>query len=394
MHMNELLSKSQTQPASVADAAALANTRLRQAALVAAVLIIIGAIAGLVPRWQRRAALRQETRALAITSVSVVSPTPSKPSGSLFLPAEIRPFLEAPIYARASGYLKHWYFDIGSHVKAGELLAEIESPEVDQELDQARAQLVQAEAALALAKTTAARWADLLKTASVSEQEAAEKDADFKLKAASVEAAHANVHRLEDLQGFEKVIAPFDGLVTVRATDIGELIVAGGGKELFRLAQTGKLRVFVHVPQSAARGVSPGQNAELSLPEIPGRTFPAKVVRTSGAMNADSRTLLVELEVDNSKGEILSGGYAEVQFHDLKEEPVLTLPSNTLLFRSEGTQIGVVDASGKVILRSVVLGRDFGPTVEIVKGLEPSDQVILNPPDSLVSGAQVHVLKK
>ena len=283
--------------------------------------------------------------------------------------------------------------DIGAQVKEGDLLAEIDTPELNQELAQARAQLAQADAALALSKTTAARWAQLLQMKSVSEQETAEKAADEKLKAATVDAARANVGRLEDLQAFEHVTAPFSGTITVRNIDVGQLIAAGSARELFRLAQTGTLRVYVRVPEAAVRGIESGQIAELTVPEIPGRIFPAKVVRTSGAMSTDSRTLLTELEVDNSQGEILSGTYAQVRFPEAKMEASLTLPANTLLFRAEGAQVGIAGADGVVRLCSVTLGRDFGPTVEIIKGVGPNDRVVLNPADSLVTGAKVRILE-
>jgi len=377
--------------ASTSAAAASSGAKLRHAAILAAVLIVIGTLAGIIPRSLHRNALRAATRELAIQSVSVVSPAPGKSAAALTLPAEAKPLVEAPIYARTSGYLKRYLVDIGALVKAGDLLAEIDTPELNQELAQARAQLVQTEAALALARTTDARWADLLKTASVSEQEAAEKKADLELKSATVEAARANVRRLEELQSFERITAPFAGTITARGTDVGQLVAATSGNELFRLAQTSSLRVYVRVPQAAAQGVAPGQMAELTIPEMPGRVFPAKVVRTSGAMSADSRTLLTELEVDNSRGEILAGTYVQVRLTDAKLAPTLTLPANTLLFRSEGMQVGVVGADGKVELRRVSLGRDFGPTVEILGGVGPADRVILNPADSLVDGATVRV---
>jgi RND family efflux transporter MFP subunit len=377
--------------AATSEAAASTGAKLRNAAVLAALLVVIGVVAGLVPRWMHRKALRAETRELAIQSVSVVSPAPGKAATGLTLPAEVKALVEAPIYARTSGYLKRYLVDIGAHVKAGDLLAEIDTPELNQELAQAKAQLVQTDAALALAKTTAARWADLLKSASVSEQEAAEKQSDLELKVATVEAARANVRRLEEMQSFERVLAPFAGTITARTTDIGQLIAAGSNNELFRLAQTGTLRVYVRVPQAAARNVAAGQMAELTIPELPGRVFPAKVVRTSEAMSTDSRTLLTELEVDNSKGEILAGTYAQARFTDAKADPALTLPANTLLFRSEGSQVGVIGLNDKVELRSVSLGRDFGPTIEILGGVTPSDHVILNPSDSLVSGVTVRV---
>ncbi|HEY5481604.1 MAG TPA: efflux RND transporter periplasmic adaptor subunit [Verrucomicrobiae bacterium] len=377
--------------ASTSEAAVAAGAKLRHAAILAAVLIVIGAVAGLVPRWLHRTALRAETRELAIQTVSVVSPVPGKAAVGLTLPAEAKALVEAPIYARTSGYLKRYLVDIGAQVKAGDLLAEIDTPELNQELAQARAQLTQTEAALALARMTAARWADLVKTASVSEQEAAEKQADLELKAATVEAARANVRRLENLQSFERVTAPFAGTITARGTDVGQLVASISGKELFRLAQTGTLRVYVRVPQTTALGVAPGQMAELTIPELPGRVFPAKVVRTSGAMSADSRTLLTELEVDNSRGEILAGTYVQVRLTEAKLDPVLTLPSNTLLFRAEGTQVGVVGVGDKVELRRVTLGRDFGATIEVLGGVGLTDRVILNPADSLVGGTTVRV---
>jgi RND family efflux transporter MFP subunit len=365
--------------------------KLGRVAWLALLVILVAAAAGLIPRWRQRAALRIETADLAIPSVIVTSPAPGKAAAGLALPAEVKPLIEAPIYARANGFLKSWQVDIGAKVEAGQLLAEIDTPELNQELARARAERSQAEAALALSKITAARWVDLLKTSSVSDQEAAEKQSDLTLKTANVEAAVANVRRLEELQSFAHVSAPFSGTITARKTDVGELIAAGSAKELFRLAQTGTLRVYVHVPQSAAHGVVPGQMAEMTMAELPGRRIPAKIVRTSGAMDASSRTLLTELEVDNSAGEILSGSYAEVRFPEAKLDAALTLPSNTLLFRAEGTQVGVVRADGTVELRSLSLGRDFGPTVEVLDGVKLSDQVIVNPSDSLVGGAKVRI---
>jgi RND family efflux transporter MFP subunit len=375
----------------LAHAAESSGTRLRHAAIVAAVLVVIGVVAGILPRWFHRQSLAVETRELAIPTVDVISPSPGKATAGLSVPAEVRPLVEAPIYARTSGYLKRYLVDIGSQVKAGDLLAEIDTPELNQELAQAKAQLNQADAALSLAKITATRWAELLKSSSVSEQESAEKQADLELKSANVEAARANVRRLEELQSFERVTAPFSGTITARGTDVGQLVMTGNARELFRLAQTGTLRVFVRVPQSAARGISVGQTAEFSVPEIPGKVFPAKVVRTSGAMSADSRTLLTELEVDNSKGEILSGTFAQVRFTDAKLESGMTLPANTLLFRSEGPQVGVVGPEGKVEMRNLTVGRDFGPTIEVLGGVTSTDRVIMNPSDSLVGGVTVRV---
>lgn len=355
------------------------------------VLIVTGVAAGLIPRFRQQVEVGAETAELSIPTVAVVSPKPGQAGTALALSAEIKPWVEAPIYARASGYLKRRLVDIGSHVEEGQLLAEIDTPELNQELERARAQLAQAEASLGLAKITVARWAGLLKTASVSEQEAAEKQADLKLKTALADTARAEVRRLEKLQSFSRVTAPFAGTVTVRNVDSGDLIVAAGTKEIFHLVQTRKLRVFVQVPQAMTRSIETGQTAEMTLAELPGRTFSARVIRTAGVIAADSRTLLVELEVDNAKGEILAGGYAQVRFLDARMPAVLTLPSNTMLFRTEGPQIGVVQPDGKVELRSVKLGRDFGQTMEILEGVSSRDRVIVNPSESLVNGAMVNI---
>lgn len=372
-------------------APARAPVKLGRLAVVLLVVLVGALFAGLLPRWRQQATLRAATLELALPTVTVTSPQPGQASTGLPLPGEIKALVEAPIYARASGYLKRWLVDLGTNVTAGQLLAEIDAPELNQELARARAQLAQAEAALGLAKITAARWAELVKTESVSEQEAAEKHSDQALKAALVEAARAEVRRLEDLQSYTHVTAPFAGTITARLTDVGQLINAGSGRELFRLAQTDTLRVYVRVPQALSRAVVPGQRAELTLPELPGRIFPAKIVRTAGVLDAQSRTLLTELEVDNSRREILAGSYAQVRFPEAKLGTALTLPSNALLFRPEGTQVGVVSSDGKVELRTVHLGRDFGPLVEVLDGLQASDRVLLNPSDSLVSGTAVRV---
>jgi membrane fusion protein (multidrug efflux system) len=271
------------------------------------------------------------------------------------------------------------------------LLAEIETPDLDQDLARSKAELKQSEAALELSRTTAKRWAELVKSASVSEQESAEKQADLALKTATVEASSAAVHRLEELKSFGRIIAPFDGTITARRTDIGDLVRADSGKELFHLAQTKTLRVFVRVPQMVARSVKAGHAAALTIPEIPGKIFTAKVVRTSGAMTPESRTLLTELEVDNTEGQILAGSYAQVQLAESAPEAPITLPSNTLLFRTEGPHVAVLSAENKVELRRISLGRDFGPTVEVLSGISQNDRVVLNPPDSLVGGMTVRL---
>ena len=377
------------QAPSAADAAA--STRLHRVAMAAVLLMVIGLVAGLLPRWHHRTELLAATREMAVQTVSVISPVPGKAAPGLCLPAEVRPLAEAAIYARANGYIKKYCADLGSRVREGDLLAEIDTPELNQEILQARAQLAQARAALNLARTTAARWSELLKTGSVSEQDAAEKGADFELKSANADAAAANVRRLEELQSFQRVVAPFAGVITARSVDVGQLIAAGGGHELFHLADVATLRVFVRVPESMAGLVAAGEAAELSVAGQPGHVFPVRVARTAGAISSDSRTLLVELAVDNPKGELLPGSFAQVRFLQAGQSVALTIPANALLFRAEGPQVGLVDAGGRVQLRSVTLGRDFGTTLEVLNGVTATDRVILNPSDSLVSNVTVRI---
>jgi RND family efflux transporter MFP subunit len=370
---------------------AAAPVRLGRAVAVAALLVAAALAAGLWPRGRPREARAAEAQALAVPTVTVVTPTPGRDPAGLALPAEVKAWIEAPIYARASGYLRRWRVDIGARVKRGELLAEIDTPELDRELERARQDLAEAAAALGLAKITAARYTELVKTASVSEQETAEKQADFALKTAREQGARANLRRLEELKGFARVSAPFAGTITARETDVGDLIVAGAARPLFRLAQVDRLRVYVRAPQPAAAAIAAGQTAELTVPELAGRVFAARVVRTAGALSPDSRTLLTELEVENPGGAILAGSYAQVRFKQAGRAAVLTLPGNSLLFRAEGPQVAVVGPDGTVTLRSVTLGRDHGKTVEILTGVTATDRVILNPPDALLGGTRVRV---
>lgn len=366
--------------------------RLSRIAKIILVLVVIGLLIGFVPRWISRHRLAAETRAESVPTVDVVSPVAAKADFGTPLPAEVQAFMQASIHARASGYLKSWLVDIGQAVTNGQVLAEIDSPELEQQLVQAQAQLAQAQAALALAKTTADRWTELLKTASVSEQETAEKTGDLAVKQADVQAAQANVQRLEALKGYDLVTAPFDGVVTARNTDIGELIAADSGPELFRLAQTDPLRVYVRVPQPLIRAIVPGQKADLAFQESPGKTFPATVARTAGAVDPVSRTLQVELQMPNPRGEIFAGSYAQVRFHDAPATAsTLVLSDNCLIFRAQGMQVAIVGADNKVALRSVKLGRDFGNTVEIFDGLNPTDRIIVNPPDSIADGMEVQI---
>jgi RND family efflux transporter MFP subunit len=365
--------------------------RLGRIARIIVVLIIIGLVVGLVPRWLSHRKLLAESHADLVQTVDVVSPTPSKADLGTPLPAEVQAFTQASIHARANGYLKNWYVDIGDLVTNGQLLAEIEIPEVDQQLAQARAELDQANASLGLAKISADRWTELLKSASVSEQETAEKQADYALKQADVAAAQANVRNLEALKSFGRVTAPFAGTITARNTDIGQLISATGGKDLFQLAQTDPLRVYVRVPQSLIYAITVGQRADLSFQELPGRAFTATVTRTAGAVDPASRTLQVELQVPNPKGEILAGSYAQVRFNEATAPGVLTLSDNALVFRAQGMQVAVVGSNNVVAMRSIKLGRDFGNIVQVLSGITAADRVIINPPDSIADGMIVQV---
>lgn len=366
--------------------------RLGLIAAVAAVVLVIAFFVGMIPHWRKIKAASTYAQELVTTTVAVTSPEPGKTGAGLMLPAEIKPWFEASIYAQVSGYVKTWLVDIGAHVEAGQVLAEISTPEVNQQLEQARAQLALAQANLQLAVVTDERWQALLKRAAVSEQEAAEKSAGRAVAAANVQASAANVRRLEDLQSFQHVTAPFAGTVTLRDVNIGDLVVAGtGGKELFQLAETDKLRVYVRVPQPDAPGVAPGQSAVLTISTAPGRDFPLKVLTTSRAVSPVSRTLQVELEADNPEDLILSGSFAQVRLSSTKPNPQLVLPSNTLLFHAHGLQVAVVGANNAVELRDVQIGRDFGKTVEILSGVTSTDRVVTNPSESLVNGMVVRV---
>ncbi len=364
---------------------------LRRVALGVMLCLGLGLIAGLAPRWRAQHALAAEARADALPVVSVIRPEPAKADWSTPLPADAQANIQASIHARASGYLKSWLVDLGDRVTNGQVLAEIDTPELDQQLLQARAEVNQARAALELAKITSDRWSELLKTASVSEQETAEKKSDFALKQANLEAAEANQNRLAQLKRFARVTAPFDGTITARNTDIGQLITAGSGPELFRMAQTDPLRVYVRVPQSYVHSLVPGQQVELTFLELPGRAFTGELTRTAGAMDPASRTLQVELRVANPRREILAGSYAQARFHESAAPAMLTLSGNALIFRDAGIQAAVVGEDDKVRLRDLKLGRDFGKTVEVLAGLEPGERVIENPPDSISDGMAVRV---
>ncbi len=343
-------------------------------------------------RLRDRAELPPSPKDAGRTPVSIVHPRRSSAKVQLVLPANIQAFLETPIHARTDGYLKFWLVDIGSRVKAGQLLAEIETPEVDQQLRQLEAAQAQAQANLDLARTTAERWENLLQYDGVSQQEVDQNVAAYRARQADLDAANANVRRLKDIQSFQKVVAPFDGTITVRNIDVGTLIVAGT-KELFRLAQTDILRVYVSVPEIYSQSMVPGVPAELRIAAFPNRTFPGKVVRNAGAIYPASRTLLTEVQVPNPKGELLPGGFGEVSFQLTLPQDPLIIPSNTFLFRSPGTQVALVDKNQTVQLQKIVLGRDFGSHVEVLSGLKESDSVIVNPSDSIIEGTPVIIVE-
>ena len=360
--------------------------------VVLALALGLAIYAGLHGRRGADAALKRATEVAATPTVAVVHPSASSPADELVLPGTARAFTDAAIYARASGYLKKWHVDIGAKVTRGQLLAEIETPELDQQLRQARADLENARATMEMAKTTADRWQALFKRDAVSRQETDEKLSDYHARKATVDASGANVKRLEDLQAFQKITAPFDGVITARNTDIGALIDAGAGqaRELFRLAAIDKLRVFVSVPQTYAQAARPGTPTAITLEEQPGKIYRGTLARTSSALDPVARTMLSEVEMDNPAGEVLPGAYVVVRLRVGRETRGLTIPANTLLFRAEGLRVAVV-RDGRAELVPVKLGRDYGRSVEVVEGLQPSDAVILDPADSLVSGTAVRV---
>jgi RND family efflux transporter MFP subunit len=321
--------------------------------------------------------------------VAVMHPIHSNASRELTIPGDVQAYVETPIYARTDGYLKRWYVDIGGRVKEGQLLATIDTPEIDQQLKQAEAARLQAQANLDLAKSTAERWHNLLKSDGVSQQEVDTNDAAYKARQADYEAAVANVERLKSLQSFQQVTAPFAGVITARDIDIGALITNGTAKELFKLAQIDVMRVYVNVPEGYSADMHIGLAAQLHIAEFPNRVFTGKLAHTAGAIDPASRTLLTEVQVPNPKGELLPGSYAEVTFDISSAEPPLVVPSNTLIFRSAGPQVAVLDSRHVARLRGVTVGRDFGTSLEILSGLQANDLVILNPPDSLSDGTAV-----
>jgi len=364
-------------------------------------LVILAAAASLLffgirSRIKAEQRLRTVTAQMAVPSVTVVRPQPSTPAQEIILPGNIQPFISSPIYARVNGYLKKWYFDIGAHVKAGQLLAVISAPEIDQQLATARSNLATAQANLELAQITMSRYQGLSGKHAVSQQAVDNAVGSYRADLATVDADKATVGQYEAMVSFEKIYAPFDGVITARNTDIGDLIDAGSSTvartDMFHIAQTGTLRVYVNVPQEYSRGIKPGETtADIVLAEFPGRRFPGKLVTTAQAINMTTRTLLTEIDLPNPAGTLLSGAYAEVHLKIPSQFPTYLIPTNTLIFRDKGLQVGVVK-DGKVVLKTVIPGHDLGEQMEIVGGLDADDQVVLNPPDSLVAGQAVHVV--
>jgi RND family efflux transporter MFP subunit len=373
------------------------HARPRRGWLIAVVIVAVFAgllVSGILQRMHASAALRTETDEMAVPTISVVSPQRAAPSQEIVLPGNVQPYVTAPIFSRTNGYLQAWYFDIGAHVKKGQLLAVIATPEVDQQLGQSRSNLSTAEANLRLAEITKDRYEGLLKTHAVSQQDVDNAVGTYNANKSIVEADQSNVKQLEALQSFEKIYAPFDGIITARNTDVGALVDSGSGggvkTDLFHLSQVDRLRVYVNVPEEYSQATTSGLTAELSLSEFPGTTFKGKLVRTSEAINYETRTLLAEVDVANPAGKLLSGSYAEVHFKVPGKLSTYVLPTETLLFRKEGLRVAVVK-DNKAQLLPVTPGRDFGDTIEIISGLQGNESVMVSPPDSVVNGEKVQI---
>jgi len=359
----------------------------------ALLLVVLGAFTLLQRRSEYRT-LAEETESLAIQTVGVIHPSPETGEENLVLPGTMEAFVESPIYARTNGYLKKWYHDIGSRVQKGDLLADIDTPEVDQQLSQARADLATAQANAHLSEITSSRYSELLKTDGVSKQEVDNATGDLAAKRAIVQSADANVHRLEEMKSFQHIYAPFSGVITRRNVDIGTLINAGNtgsAEQLFFLAQTSPLRVYVRVPEIYANTIHAGLGAYLEVTQYPGKKIEGKVARTAEAIDLATRTLNTEVDVPNRDGALLPGGYAQVHLEVKVTGSRLQVPVNALLFRSEGLRAVVVDANHKIHLKQITVGRDYGTSLEILQGLDPKDWIVLNPEDSLEEGQEVRV---
>jgi len=362
------------------------------AAALALVFLIIAGV-GIAMRLSEKRALAKETEEIAVQSVAVVHPAVEPPQSELVLPSTLQAYIESPIYARTNGYVGRWYTDIGARVKKGDLLADIETPEVDQELMQARAARDQADAQLKLAQISAKRWENLQKMDAVSQQETDERNSSLTQGEANLNAATANVRRLEQLEAFKHIYAPFSGVITTRNTDIGALVNAGNSgpnQELFIIAQIDPIRIYVNVPEVDSPSIHRGVHADIEVAELVGQRFAGNVVRTADAIDPATRTLNTEIDVPNPRGILLPGSYAQIHFALKEQVQRLTVPANALLFRAEGPRVAVVGADNKVQLRPVLIGRDFGTTTEILSGISASDWIVLSPSDSLENGQVVN----
>jgi membrane fusion protein, multidrug efflux system len=366
--------------------------RFRRILIVGGAVLAIALVVGFIPQLRQRQTAAADTKQLAIPTVAVVSPTVTTPGSGLNLPAEVKPWQEASIYARVNGYLKDWLVDIGAHVEKDQLLADIDTPDLDQQLAQANSQAVLAKRNLDQAKSTNIKWQELYKQGVVSQLDAENMATSQGTNQANTEAFAANLRFLEQEVAFKKVTAPFAGIITVRNVNVGDLITANNTNlEMFHIQQTDPLRVYFRVPQEDASNIATGQTLNVQVGAQSAKTYPGKVISTSGAVSPDSRTMLVELQVDNSKNEILPGSYATVRVPQDILGKLVTLPDNTLIFRAKSVQVGVVDEKGAVQLRDVKVGRDFGVQSEILSGVAQSDKVIVNPSDSLTTGISVRI---
>lgn len=396
-HQNEMQNQPHPAHAQIERPPDLPPAPTGRAKMLVGLALMILLVAGVVTFLTRRSetsALAKETDAAAIPTVAVVQPTRETEDNELVLPGNLQAYIESPIFARTNGYLLRWTKDMGSKVEKGELLASIDTPEVDQELSQARAAREQIRAALGLAKISADRWANLRKSDSVSQQEADQQASGYVQAQANVAAADANVRRLEELESFKNVYAPFSGVLTRRNVDPGALINSGAqanGRELFDIARVDPLRVYVSVPQAYASSMKVGVKATVTLQEFPGQKFSGTIVRTADAIDMSTRTLNTEVDVPNKDGKLLPGSFGQVHFAVANAVERIMVPVNAMLFRAEGPQVAVVGSDDKVQLRSIVIGRDFGTTLEILGGIEASDHIIINPSDSLEAGQQVRV---
>jgi RND family efflux transporter MFP subunit len=364
------------------------------AGIAAGLVAILVVGNGLASRFSNDTRLREWTDAQAMPSVSVVQPRRARTASALDLPGRMEAYARAALYARVAGYLKSWNVDIGSPVKAGQLMAEIEAPDLDQQLMQAKAGLASAEAAEALAEVTAKRWKALSGTNAVSQQAIEEKLADYNVKRADANAARANVDRLQSMTGFKRIVAPFDGVVTARSTDLGALIAAdnGSGIALFVVSDVHKLRVYVNVPQAFVPAVPPGTKARISVPEYPGQTFEATVEMSAQAVDPASGTTRMQIVVDNAAGKLMPGAFANVRLELPAAADVLSVPASAVIFDKNGLRVATVDAQNRVVLKKVVIGRDLGRIIELASGLSADDRVIETPPDGVVDGVVVRVI--